>query len=572
MNRIRLLGPALMTLVAACAAAPGRFALRAPLSVDTDLRSVSLPCRPDPTDKDPHHMSCTPRPYVSPIIWDGADNMLFRPLAEAWAFQASTEAVNANSLDEVPDSSWFVNRIGARPMSIEELTLGACEPKDALDPDSAEDGSWVIDHGKTEGSSLGFRVKVHGRKYLFKVDTDAPERPSAASIIGAAAYNAVGFNTSCEQIVYFRPSLLFLTPGLKSQGNFDGERPFDRAALDRILAKAPRRGDKVRFQASLWLPGKTLGPFRYEGTRKDDPNDVIPHQDRRELRGGRLLAAWLDHFDAREENSMDTWMSDRKDQPDSSPGHVVHYYLDTSDCIGSAWDWDEITRRLGQSYVADWSDMARDFVTLGIPLRPWDRVRLTAGFEAFNYFDVANFDPETWKNEYANPSFDRMTERDGAWMARILARFTPERVRALAGMGRFAWAGDTEYLARVLEGRLEKILSRYLLRLSPLAEVHVEDDALCAVDLAQWRTLRPAAAFHFDAAAEGLGALSVQEEGEGKVCVALPHAGGAAPRYMSVAIRDGVVRGPLVAHLYDLGPGRGFALAGLDRPDEGQAL
>ena len=94
-----------------------------------------------------------------------------------------------------------------------------------------------------------------------------------------------------------------------------------------------------------------------------------------------MLAAWLDHFDAREQNSMDSWIVAAKGAPDASPGHVVHYYLDMSDCLGSAWNWEPITRRLGYSYVADWSDIARDFVTLGIPLRPWDRVK-RAGYNA----------------------------------------------------------------------------------------------------------------------------------------------------------------------------------------------
>ncbi len=40
----------------------------------------------------------------------------------------------------------------------------------------------------------------------------------------------------------------------------------------------------------------------------------------------------------------------------------------------------------------------------------------------------------------------------------------------------------------------------------------------------------------------------------------------ATERYFSLTIDDGVAKGPLVAHLYDLGGARGFGLAGLERP------
>ena len=40
----------------ACASNERRFSLRAPLWQDTDLRSVRLPCRSDPTKKDPAHI------------------------------------------------------------------------------------------------------------------------------------------------------------------------------------------------------------------------------------------------------------------------------------------------------------------------------------------------------------------------------------------------------------------------------------------------------------------------------------------------------------------------------------
>ena len=41
----------------------------------------------------------------------------------------------------------------------------------------------------------------------------------------------------------------------------------------------------------------------------------------------------------------------------------------------------------------------------------------------------------------------------------------------------------------------------------------------------------------------------------------------APSRYVRVRVEDGVARGPLVAHLYDLGPSRGYRLVGVERPD-----
>jgi hypothetical protein len=568
---------AVLVAAAACGVPTREFALRDPFRVDTDLRSVSVPCRSDPTAKDPHHISCAPAAYVSPLTWDGADNIAFRPFAEMWALEASTEAPNANSLDEVADSAWFTNRIGVRPMTIEELTQAACDPSQVIeDAENAPDGSWIIDHGKDDGATQGFRVKIPGKgKFLLKSDAPFVERSTAASAVGAAAYNAVGFYTTCERVVYVRRSVFKLTPGLTVTNNSEITHPFDQAALDKVLDGTNKKGSLLRFSASAWLSGRLIGPFRYEKTRKDDPNDIIPHQQRRELRGGRLLAAWIDHFDAREQNSMDVWMSDRKEDPDSSPGHVIHYYLDTSDTLGSRWDWEQITRRLGYSYILDWRDMGLDFITLGIPLRPWDRVAYVPSHEIFSYFDVENFVADEWKNEYANPAFSRMTERDGAWMARILAHFTPDMVSALAAMGKFSDPSNTAYLASVLEGRLQKILDRYLTRLSPLSDVHVEDGgSLCATDLAAMRHVRAEGAFQFTAT-DGLSrALTVKRLDGATVCVVVPHvAPDAGPpdedasRHVRVSVRDGVATGALVAHLYDLGPRRGFRLAGLARPE-----
>lgn len=564
----------LALILTACATVDPPFPLRPPVWRDADLDSVAVPCHREADKHDPHHVSCAPRVDEIQTMWDGADNMLFRPMSEGLGIVTSGESVDVNSLDEVPDSAWFTNRIGMHPMTLAQLELGACQPSELLDGTTAADGTWVIDHGKMNGSTDGFRVTVPGKgKYLFKVDdVDTPEHASAAQTIGGKVLHAAGYFTACEQVVFFRPSVLKLLPGLRQKHNFGDEEPFDRKALDTMIAHSPHYGGGlVRMQASRWLSGYNVGGFRFEGTRDDDPNDVIPHQDRRELRGLRLLAAWLERHDERAGNTVDMWMADDPGVPDSSPGRVIHNQLDTSEILGSTWDWDPISIRLGYSYVLDWDDISGDFVTLGARRHPWDDFGPKPGF--FAYFDVEHFDPEGWKNEYAVAAFSRMTERDGAWMARILARFTPEMVGALALAGRLSDPRKTLYVQRTLEGRLEKILERYLTRLSPIADVHVEAASLvCGVDLAEWRGLRDARAFQYTATVVGGGWVPVERRAGGQICVSLPHvaADGGAPdeareRYVRVRLEDGVAAGPLVAHLYDLGPKRGYVLAGLER-------
>ena len=553
-------------LVLACAPPPpGRFPPRDPFTVDTDLQPVSVACHPDADAKHPDRVTCAPEEYISPFTWDHVDNVLFGAISRGLMFLPPTEAANANSLDEVADSAWFTNRIGAHPIPNDELARGGCRPEDYL-PDDSPDGSWVIDKGKTEGATPGFRVKIPGKgEYLFKADYRLqPERDSAASAMGSAIYHAVGFNTTCEQIVFVRRAQFALTPGLKTVHNNGLSTKFDEAALDAVLRRVPRDANgRVRLGASKWLDGVSLGPFRYVGTRHDDPNDVIEHEDRRELRGSRVLAAWLNHWDAREENSLDMWIAADPKRPRSSPGIVRHYILDTSDVIGQRLDPPAVGTRLGFVHVVDWAALALDWITLGALERPWDRAHLEPGRERFGYFSARDFVPDEWVPLYPNPAFLRMTERDAAWMARIIARFTEDDLRAIIAAGRFSDPGDSEYVLGLLRARQRIVLARYLTRLSPLTDVHADGRHVCATDLARVWALAPAAQFRYSITAGGRAIAAVPGDA-GSVCFDAP----AAPQgaYVVYSITNGVARGPLEIHTYDQGA-QGVKVVGLARPE-----
>jgi hypothetical protein len=553
-------------LLASCAS-QGRFPLREPIWRDTDLDSHAVPCR---VDKGSDRPICRPSEYVSSLAWDGADNVAFRPVARFFAVDPGGEAVNVNSMDEVPDSSWFENRIGRRPMSPADVARGACG-EDVIDGD-APDGSILIDAGKPNGGNPGFRVQLpDGRRYMFKSDL-APqfERTTAAAAIATRLYHAAGWYVPCETVIYVRRSTLRLKPGITSTDNFGATRPFDEAVLDKLLGQAARSGDRYRFVASRWLPGRLLGPFTYAGTKDDDPGDVIPHEDRRDLRGAKLLAAWTDHYDSREENSMSAWLADNPRHPDSSPGIVRHYYLDLGDCFGTQFP-DEMWRRIGHAYYFDIGYILEDLLSFGAIGRPWDRAQLYPG-GIFGYYSARDFDPEAWRGGYPNPAFGRMTESDGAWAARIIARFSDAHLTAIVAAGKLTRPEDAAFLVAQLSGRRDTILRRYFKRLSPVTDLAAEGRELCGVDLARKSGVFPASRFSYRARVQGGATLPVRALPDGRVCTTVPAdavtaSDGHASRYRVVDLQNGQAPGVLHVHLFDLGTAGGLRIAGIEREE-----
>jgi hypothetical protein len=242
-------------------------------------------------------------------------------------------------------------------------------------------------------------------------------------------------------------------------------------------------------------------------------------------------------------------------------------------------------RRLGHSYYFDAPILLEDWFTFGVIERPWDRARFGPTGRVFAYFDVELFDPEDWRSGYPNPAFIRMQERDAAWMARIIARFSESHVRSLIATADLRDPRLDAELFRVLWGRRDKILRRYLLRLSPLSlptlERDREDSRLCLTDLALTSGLLHARGRMYGARAFELGsddevrrvAGPTPRSEPGRVCVGLASKRPAksAPQYLIIdvwASTDGVgTQPPSRVHLYRLGASD-YRIVGLERPDD----
>ncbi len=376
-------------------------------------------------------------------------------------------AENVDTLGGVPDSSWFTNRIGRRAMSLEELALGPNRG------DGPAAGPWTIIAAKSQGVSPGFTIRDQaGDVYFIKFDPRGhPQLATSSEVIATRFFHAFGYHVPQNYLSTVRPEDLRISSAAMVTDEFGRRREMRPRDLDDILRKVARRPDgQIQALASLALEGSPLGPFRYFGTRPDDANDIFPHENRRELRGLRVFASWLNHDDARSINSLDMFVAR------GETGYVRHHLIDFGSCLGSGSVKPQ-SRRAGNEYILEWSPIVKAGLTLGIWERPWRKVRYR-DLLGVGRFEGDYFEPEKWKPEYPNPAFERMLPADAFWAARIVQRFTRPMVEALVATGRLSSGESERYLVETLLKRQAKIVRYHLSRLNPLDGFRVEGGRL----------------------------------------------------------------------------------------------
>jgi hypothetical protein len=366
-------------------------------------------------------------------------------------------AVNTNTVDEVPNSTWFTGRMGLQAMSLDELGRGANE-FEALSVDG-----WPVVEGKGTGRTPGWRVAApDGTIYQIEFDPRAyPERTSGAEIIGSRFYHAIGFNTAESYLVDVDPEQVFVIPDATVEAQ--GRRvPFTGLDINDVLERSARRPDgKYRAVASRFIDGRNLGPFRYYGTRADDPNDLFPHEHRRELRANRVFAAWLNHVDSRGINSLDALVGPGGAQ------YVRHYMFDFGSIIGGGPGLAN-EPRAGNEYILDWGKGFKTLASLGLYVRPWLSVRYPDVPVSVGRFEAESFDPESWRPEYPNPAFRNLRLDDAYWGARIVSRFSDDAIRRVVEQAHYSDHVATDYITDTLIARRDKMAAFWLNEVNPV--------------------------------------------------------------------------------------------------------
>ena len=423
------------------------------------LVSLAGPASATPADSKTGEMK--PKPNSVSNAYDVFDNSLSRPVARVfdlprWARRATghpREAANVDAADQVRlPSTWWQPRVGFRTVTPAQMLRG---PGPGTGPAGTH---WIVTHTKDHGVTPGFQIKDEdGKSFLLKFDPpDWPEMASGAAVVGAKLFWAAGYNVPDDAIAVFSLDDLSIAKGATYTDGRRRKHPMTRAYLEKLLARAARRPDgKYRCIASRFLEGAPLGPFSYQGRRHDDPEDLIPHELRRELRGLWVLCAWTNHSDSRGPNSLDTWVTE------GGRSFVRHHLIDFSGILG-AGPAGPHTYATGTEYYVDPGILFRQMSTLGLARFQWESC-VDPHLPAVGFVDGdRTFDPDRWRPDYPNPAFDDRTARDARWGARIVAGMNDELIRAAVGAAHYSDPRAADYLVRVLIERRDRIVSTWL--------------------------------------------------------------------------------------------------------------
>lgn len=378
-----------------------------------------------------------------------------------------------NTLGEVPDSAWFTNRIGSREMTVEEAARG---PRQANAP--AAEGAWVITGAKTEGVTPGFFVKDSaGKRYVLKFDPpDHPEMATGAEMIGTSLFHCLGYNVPENYLVTFTRDRLVVGESTRITDDTGRERPLTESDVDRALRRAPRDSQgRYRALASFFIKGKLLDEFRYHGTRADDPNDIVRHEHRRDLRGLFVFATWVNHNDSRAINTKDSLVEE------NGVSFVKHYLIDFGAILGSASVLSN-TARDGNTYFFSPKQTMAQIFSLGLYVPEWARSDYIK-HPALGQIEYPRFEPEEWKPNYPNPAFVNRLPDDTFWAAKKVMSFSSEQIRAIVQQAQYSDPEAEKWIITYLTDRRDIIGQTYFAKVLPLDGFKVDGGKLAFEDL-----------------------------------------------------------------------------------------
>lgn len=373
-------------------------------------------------------------------------------------------AQDVNTVDEVPDSSWFTNRIGARPLTIDEVVRG---PIAGAPPDPSK---WTVFRQKIAGVHPGVTAKdANGDTWFLQFDPAYyPEAATGAVVMATKFFWALGYNQVESFITSFDPQRVEFDPDATIRRPNGKRTRFTHRDLEELLERVARRPDGTyRVVAGRLLPGTIIGNFRFEGTRPDDPNDLVPHEHRRDLRALRVFGAWTNLTDLKSANTLDTLVTE------NGRTIVKHWLQDVGSTFGmnnDRYEWD-----LGWEHFYQANTTLKRLFSFGFALSPWQTVRYVEA-PSIGKFESDRFDPRTWRPQTPTTAYLELRDDDAFWAAQRVGAFTDEMIRAIVHTGELTDAAAEQALADIMIKRRDTIVRTYLPAVNPIVAPRLGED------------------------------------------------------------------------------------------------
>ena len=421
----------------------------------------------DPIAREPETQDASKAQSRANILgYDLASNLFSKP-----GDPHRVRAANLNTIDEVPDSNWFTNRILARPLSADEVARGPVTGPGPVP------GPMTVTRAKPSGITPGFVGRDSAGETWF-VQFDAPgalEASSGASMVANKIFHALGYWQAENHIAEIRLEDLSIGDKALTDTPSGKVRKLDNDDLAKVFGRAGRQPNGAyRMLASRAVTGRAIEGFRYYGTRTDDPNDVVPHEHRRELRALKVFGAWTNLVDMKAGNTLDTVITENGRQV------VRHYLQDVGSTFGTGAlrprEWDE-----GYEYLYEGGATRNRLLSLGFYRRPWQSIPYTE-LPSIGRFEGDEFDPTTWRPRVPTAAFLHARPDDEFWAARRVMAFTDELIRAAVKAGQYSDPAAEKHLGDVLIKRRDKIGRAYLPAVNPVVNVALDNSGMLTFD------------------------------------------------------------------------------------------
>jgi len=406
--------------------------------------------------------------YEPDLVYESLENLFAHP----GDHQLGQRALNINTVDEVPDGPYFTNRAGRVPLT------PAIVARAANTTDGPASGPWTIVSAKSDGVTPGFTIRDSVNALWF-LKFDPPGHrgmATGAEIVAAKLFWALGYHTAEYHIARLVPASLVIGGETRVTPPGEAPRRMRPADIAWLLSRADRDADgSYRVIASRAAPGRPVGRLRFYGTRADDPNDLVPHEHHRELRGYFVFAAWLNHVDAKSINSLSALVTE------NGRTFIRHYLLDFGSTLGSAAVGPREAWEGFEFLVEDKADIGLGVAALGFRVPAWRTLRF---FESPTIgrlpLDHTTWNPRAWSPHITNAAFRHLRPDDGFWAARKVGAISDAMIAAAVAEGRFDDPPSEQFLIKAIIDRRQRILATYLPGVNPVVDPSLDTDGRLA--------------------------------------------------------------------------------------------